>query len=229
MCLIYLGEFRNFSFSFFKFRADSSLCSAHSRLKEGLRLWGCSTDGLAAVVSFSLSEFPSLVPETARRMILSGHGFTPRFLASTPRNLSAQNSFVAAGSGTTAQPNKLVARKGPGAKRPRLQSQVVSTRPQVVNAQPSNFASVFASAPVLIGPITNGPITNGNAFTSTSSNAFASTSSAPYPPQNAYNGAAPHPPTFNHDSPSLDQSVSRKRKASPIPFDELNVHSAVVP
>ncbi|GAA5946255.1 hypothetical protein JCM3765_000173 [Sporobolomyces pararoseus] len=185
--------------------------------KDGLNLWACSSDGLAAVASFSLSEFPPLVPEASRRDILAAHGFSPRLLAPTPRNLSAQNSFVG-GTGTAAQPNKLVARKGPNAKRARPVVVQTQPQPQINGAQAStSSAAAFASAPIV-----NHPVTNGNAFASTS---------AAQPSHNAFNGAAayPPPPQLNHNSSSFDNPRKRKASALPLQIDDSNLYSAVGP
>ena len=218
---IYPGEFSlSFHLGFSSFVRGELISIRINRSKDGLNLWACSSDGLAAVASFSLSEFPPLVPEASRRDVLAAHGFVPRLLAPTPRNLSAQNSFVA-GTGTAAQPNKLVARKGPNAKRARpvvLQTQP-QPQPQVNGAQSSSSsAAAFASAPIV-----NHPVTNGNAFASTS---------AAQPSHNAFNGAAayPPPPQLNHNSSSFENP--RKRKASALPLhqiDDSNLYSAVGP
>lgn len=179
-----------------------------TRSKDGLHLWACSSDGQAAVASFSLAEFPPLVPETFRRSILAAHGFIPRMLAAAPRAISSQNSMVD-GAGTAAQPNKLVARK---TKRPRtvpLQPQPQPQPPSLAAPAPqsSTSAAAFASAPTVNGP----------AF----SNVFASSS-------DHFNGAAARPP---HHSTLSDPSFPRKRKASALPLqiDESSVYSAVGP
>ncbi|GAA6021890.1 hypothetical protein JCM11491_004782 [Sporobolomyces phaffii] len=190
--------------------------------KDGLHLWACSSDGQASVASFSLAEYPPVVPETSRREILIAHGFVPRLLTSTPRPLSAQSSIVGgqsgAAGGTADQPNKLVARKGPNAKRPR-----VAVRPQPqVQPQPqahSASAAAFASAPIVNNPAA---LTNANAFASTSAAATA----------NGFNGAAAYPPPLA--TSSMDVANPRKRKASLFPaaaadFDDASVYSAVGP
>ncbi|GAA5915392.1 uncharacterized protein JCM6883_006823 [Sporobolomyces salmoneus] len=177
--------------------------------KDGLNLWACSSDGQVAVITFSASEFPPLVPESSRRDILSAHGFTPRLLTSTPQNLSAQNSFVE-GTGTAAQPNKLVARK---TKRPRtvqLQPQAQILNNGIVPAPTqSTSAAAFASAPIF----------DASAFASTSNSAAF----------NAYNGAAPYPPPQQATSSNTLQPRKRKASALPTQIDESSVISAVGP
>ncbi|GAA5888497.1 hypothetical protein JCM16303_002190 [Sporobolomyces ruberrimus] len=140
--------------------------------KDGLHLWACSSDGQASVASFDLSEFPPVAPETSRRDILAAHGFVPRLLAATPRPLSTQGSLVGInGAGTSDQPNKLVPRKGPNAKRPRV-VQLQQPQPQTFAApQASTSAAAFATAPILNAPapLSMNPIASTSSFDPTAS------------------------------------------------------------
>ncbi|GAA5942211.1 uncharacterized protein JCM15063_002043 [Sporobolomyces koalae] len=173
--------------------------------KDGLQLWACSSDGQVSVASFSLDEYPPLAPEASRREILSSHGFAPRLLAPMTRPLASHGSSngAAKGTGTAAQPNKLVARKGPNAKRPRV---VPLVQPQPL-VQPtaqsaSSSAAAFAAAPIVNAPAP--PLAaNGHAF------APAVYVNTPHVPHAAPNAASAETP-----------NNSRKRKATLAPQTE---------
>jgi len=109
------------------------------------------------------------------------------------------------GAGTSDQPNKLVARKGPNAKRPRV---AVAPLVQPQPLQPVAVNPAFANAPVFDAPP---PSMNGNAF--------ASTSTAQYPQILPQQQTYPPPTTFSSGAAPL-QSPSRKRKASIQPLQE---------
>ncbi|GAA5824078.1 hypothetical protein JCM10212_000976 [Sporobolomyces blumeae] len=176
--------------------------------KDGLQLWACSSEGHVSVATFSLAEFPTVAPSAARDAILSSYGFVPPKPLPPSRPISSLSSQPNGTSGTAAQPNKLVARKGPNAKRPRLVQPVahalVQPQPLATPAQ-STTAAAFANAPTYNAP--------SSLSAATSANAFASTSAAQHPayapptvPQTAFGSA---PPPLAHST-----SDSRKRKAS---------------
>ena len=109
------------------------------------------------------------------------------------------------------QPKMLVARKGPGARRPRT-VQLVQPAPVMAAPGAAAASNPFVSAPTLPGQAP--PLAAAAA-----PNAFASTSAQPYaaPPPGF---GAPPPPGFGAPlvQPVNDLSASRKRKASHAPL-----------
>ncbi|GAA5878315.1 hypothetical protein JCM3774_001984 [Rhodotorula dairenensis] len=118
--------------------------------RDGKQLWASSSDGQVAVATFEYSEFAPVAPAGTRDVIFASYGYKSR--AAPPLVHRPVAGGATNGGGTEAQPNALVARKGPGAKRPR-------TVPVPVAAA----SNPFANAAVVSGPAP--PI---NAFASTS-------------------------------------------------------------
>ncbi|GAA6039502.1 hypothetical protein JCM8097_009584 [Rhodosporidiobolus ruineniae] len=168
--------------------------------KDGKQLWLSSSEGHVACIVFSYSEYAPLAPpETQSQIFQTAYGVVPRAKVSVSRPLSAQSSLSTAtgaggGGGTMTQPNTLVARKGPNAKRPRtvqlLQNQpfapaqpsplqqAMQVQPQpLVGQQVAPAVNPFANAPTF--PAQQQPIQQQQQVV----NAFASTSAAQFPQQ----------------------------------------------
>ncbi|GAA5916278.1 hypothetical protein JCM5296_002639 [Sporobolomyces johnsonii] len=187
--------------------------------KDGMQLWASSSEGHVAVLTFDLSEYAPVAPAGTQASLHSVYGYTPRRIAVPSRPLTPQSSMTSAG-GTVGQPNKLVARKGPNAKRPKLVNNAQPLQPSPLQntmsfapAQPqaapqTAAAAAFANAPTYASPALVG-------------NAFASSSTAQLPPQ-----YAPPPQSQQHPQfapfggvappvqPQGDPSSARKRKVS---------------
>ncbi|GAA5935943.1 hypothetical protein JCM3775_007368 [Rhodotorula graminis] len=182
--------------------------------RDGTQLWASSSDGQIAVLEFALAEFATVSPEGTKDIIHESYGFKPR----NRPVLSAQSSLQLGrpatpnpNEGSMSQPKMLVARKGPGAKRPRT-VQLVQPAPLVVGAAgaAAPAANPFVSAPTFPG---QAPPLAGAA----APNAFASTSAQPYAAPLPGFGA-PAPPGFGAPQPVNDLTASRKRKASHAPL-----------
>ncbi|BGP55906.1 hypothetical protein JCM8202_002694 [Rhodotorula sphaerocarpa] len=162
--------------------------------RDGKQLWASSSDGQIAVATFQYDEFAPVAPAGTREALYRTYNYTPRVRIAAPIRpaLSASaGGLAAATNGTVSQPNALVARKGPGAKRPRTVPLVSQVPQQQQQQQPPAQANAFTHAAVAAGPAP--PI-----------NAFASTSAAGTSPMMApgANGAVVN-----------DLAGSRKRKA----------------
>ncbi|GAA5970462.1 hypothetical protein JCM21900_003136 [Sporobolomyces salmonicolor] len=189
--------------------------------KDGMQLWASSSEGHVAVLTFDLSEYAPVAPAGTAASLHSVYGYTPRRIAAPSRPLTPQSSMTGAG-GTVGQPNKLVARKGPNAKRPKLLN-----NGQPLQPSPLQNTTNFAPAQSQAAPQTAAAAAFANAPTYASpalvGNAFASSSTAQLPPQYApplQPQQHPHPP-FASFGPvatpvqaQVDPSSSRKRKAS---------------
>lgn len=170
--------------------------------KDGKQLWASSSDGQVAVLTFDYAEFAPVAPEGTKAALHAAYGYTPSRakLAAAPAVVA--NGFAADATpggqagGTLAQPNTLVARKGPGAKRPRTVQLVTQPLPgQQQQPVASTSAAAFASAPTLPG--------------AAAATAFQQQAAQPPVPQQMF-GAQPPPAAST-------ASTSRKRKASAVP------------
>ena len=156
--------------------------------KDGKQLWASSSDGQVAVVTFDYGEFAPIAPAGTQQRLFAEYGYTPRRLAAAVAPVvSGVVNGTGGGGGTESQPNALVARKGPGAKRPRT--------------VPLQTTNPFANAAVASGPAP--PI-----------NAFASTSAAAPFGSPAF-GGVPAAPAASTSVQVNDLTASRKRKAPP--------------
>ncbi|GAA5862936.1 hypothetical protein JCM8547_003626 [Rhodosporidiobolus lusitaniae] len=183
--------------------------------RDGKGLWISSSEGHVGVLSFSLSEYAPVAPDGFQAQLFQQqYGVAPRVKQAVSRPVSAQSSLSGAGGpGSLAQPNKLVARKGPNAKRPRLvqpvMAQPVAALPGALvqqqpfaPAQPSPLQQAMAvpvqqqsmqvmpvqQQPQLVNPFASAPTFANPAAASAAgaaatANAFASTSAAQLPPQ----------------------------------------------
>lgn len=120
--------------------------------KDGLQLWACSSEGHIAVLTFSLDEFPTRAPPGAKEAHHATFGFKKRVNLVAPGTTPLSAMFGAQGGATMDKPNVLVARKGPGAKRPR--AQLTNQLPTPVAAQNggggmSAFQAASAEAQIL--------------------------------------------------------------------------------
>ncbi|GAA5911337.1 hypothetical protein JCM8208_005225 [Rhodotorula glutinis] len=175
--------------------------------RDGTQLWASSSDGQVAVLEFTLAEFATVSPEGTKEMIHASYNFKPRnrpVLSAASSLQLGRPSTPNPNEGTLSQPKMLVARKGPGAKRPRT-VQLVQPAP-VVGAPGAAAANPFVSAPTLPGQAP--PLAAAAA-----ANAFASTSAQPYAAAAPGFGALPPPA-----QPVNDLTASRKRKASHAPL-----------
>ncbi|GAA5843469.1 hypothetical protein JCM9279_000760 [Rhodotorula babjevae] len=182
--------------------------------RDGTQLWASSSDGQVAVLEFAVAEFATVTPESAKAQIHASHGFKPRNRPVRSAQSSLQlgrPSTPNPNEGTLSQPKMLVARKGPGAKRPRT-VQLVQPAPVLGAPGAAAAANPFISAPTLPGQAP--PLAAAAA-----ANTFASTSAQPYagPPPGF---GAPPLPGFGAAvaQPVHDLSASRKRKASHAPM-----------
>ncbi|BGP40593.1 HIR complex subunit [Rhodotorula kratochvilovae] len=186
--------------------------------RDGTQLWASSSDGQVAVLQFELGEFAPVAPKETAAALHALYGYVPRARPALSAASSLQLGRPATpnlGEGTLTQPKQLVARKGPGAKRPRVVQPVVA-QPVPAPAAAAAPGNPFASAPTFPGQAP--PL---------ALNAFASTSAQPYAPAPA---AAPQqfvqPPAFGAPAPAPapqvvnDLSGARKRKASHAPAAE---------
>ncbi|BGO91897.1 hypothetical protein NBRC10512_007688 [Rhodotorula toruloides] len=171
--------------------------------RDGKQLWASSSDGQVAVLTFDYGEFAPVAPEGTKAALHATYGYTPSRARLVAAPAVVANGIGAAGGaatpggpagGTLAQPNTLVARKGPGAKRPRTVQ--LSTQPLPAQQQPvaSTSAAAFASAPTLPG---------------SAASAFQQAAAQQPVPQQMF--GAPPPPAA--------ASTSRKRKASNVPVE----------
>ncbi|KAK4047050.1 HIR complex subunit [Microbotryomycetes sp. JL221] len=132
---------------------------------DGTQLWICSSEGHIVVFAFELSEFGTPVPMGALEVFYRDtYGISPR-RTTVSSQISAATAASASGTnGTMAQPNKLVARKGPGAKRvvPRAVVQPQPLIPVSVPAAPIGSSALGGSSSVM----TVGQVVNGLAATS---------------------------------------------------------------
>ena len=152
--------------------------------KDGKQLWASSSDGQVAVVTFDYAEFAPIAPAGTQQRLFAEYGYKPRRLAAVAPSPVLVNGGAG---GTESQPNALVARKGPGAKRPRT--------------VPLQTTNAFANAAVASGPAP--PI-----------NAFASTSAAAPFGSPAFGGVPPAAPAASTTAVQInDLTASRKRKA----------------
>ena len=156
--------------------------------KDGKQLWASSSDGQVAVVTFDYAEFAPVAPAGTQQRLFAEYGYAPRRLA-TAAVAPSPVLVNGGGGGTESQPNALVARKGPGAKRPRT--------------VPLQTTSPFANAAVVSGPAP--PI---NAFASTSAAAAAAPFGSP-----AFGGVPAAPAASTSSVQINDLTASRKRKA----------------
>ncbi|GAA5983758.1 hypothetical protein JCM10908_005913 [Rhodotorula pacifica] len=169
--------------------------------KDGKQLWASSSDGQIAVVTFEYAEFAPIAPDGTQDRLFAEYGYKTRVRAAAVARpaLTTLSGLANGGGGTVSQPNALVARKGPGAKRPRA----IPLQPPVIPSMASSSAAnPFANAAVAPGPAP--PI-----------NAFASTSAAVAGPAHfaspAFGAAAAAPAAAG--GPVNDLNTSRKRKA----------------
>ncbi|GAA5910457.1 hypothetical protein JCM6882_007360 [Rhodosporidiobolus microsporus] len=208
--------------------------------KDGLSLWISSSEGHVSALTFSLSEYaPVAPPSTQADLFATQYGVAPRAKLLL-RPVSAAGSAASlggagggAGQGTLSQPNTLVARKGPNAKRPRLiqpvaqplvggvvqpvpllqqqqQQQALSAMAAPFQpAQPSPLQNAMAVAPVLPPQQQQG----ANPFAAAQPmNAFASTSAGAAGA--AAFGAPPPPGVAAADPAAAAASNGRKRKST---------------
>ncbi|GAA6053197.1 hypothetical protein JCM3770_000025 [Rhodotorula araucariae] len=197
--------------------------------RDGTQLWASSSDGQIAVLQFELGEFAPVAPKETTTALHASYGYVPRARPALPAASSLQLGRSATprpDEGTLSQPKQLVARKGPGAKRPRVVQPV-----QAVQAmQPIPAAAAAAGVPVASNPFASAPIFPGHAPPRAQQVAYASTSAQPYAPPPSLPGfgaAAPAPrpqqqqPAFGAPAPPPqivnELSGSRKRKASHAP------------
>lgn len=176
--------------------------------RDGTQLWASSSDGQVAVLAFDVAaEFAPVAPRDAHKTLHAAYGYVPPPSRARPA-LSAQSSLSLGrpatpnpGEGTLSQPKVLLARKGPGAKRPRT---VQLAQPAPL---PAAAANPFATAPTFPGHAP--PLAAAGA-----ANAYASTSAQPYAPPMQPGFGAPGPAPHQ---PVNDLTGSRKRKASLAP------------
>lgn len=164
--------------------------------KDGKQLWASSSDGQIAVATFEYAEFAPVAPEGTRELLYRQYGYTPRNRPLLPRPVAAVTTMAngtSGGGGTVHQPNALVARKGPGAKRPR------TIVPQA--------APVVASAAFMNAPVAAGPAPSMNAYASTSAAAAAAPGYYDAP-LNARKRRAPPPDEYPYydDEPPLQEA-----------------------
>lgn len=159
--------------------------------KDGKQLWASSSDGQVAVVTFDYAEFAPVAPAGTQQRLFAEYGYTPRRLAAVAPSPVLVNGGGGGGGGTESQPNALVARKGPGAKRPRT--------------VPLQTANPFANAAVAPGPA---PPINALASTSTAAPFGSPAFGSP-----AFGGVPAAPAGSSSAVQINDLTASRKRKA----------------
>ncbi|BGP16724.1 hypothetical protein JCM10213_009142 [Rhodosporidiobolus nylandii] len=228
--------------------------------KDGTQLWISSSEGHVAALVFSLSEYAPAAPPGAQATIFqAAYGITPRAKVSISRPLSAASSSSTLGAGTLSQPNTLVARKGPNAKRPRVAQLQPQAQP-FAPAQPSPLQNAMqmpalgtvGAAAAAVPSVLQQPQANPFAAAPTfpagaqamggmSGNAFASTSAAQIPPPQQQQpvqvyqlnpGAAPFAPFGAAPAPQPEASVltsGKKRKASAVEAQQQQQQSPPFP
>lgn len=88
------------------------------RSSDGLQLWACSSEGHVTTFIFDSTELPTMAPPGTREAYHRTYNFVPRLQVGRPLSThSSASSLAPTPVGTMAQPNLLVSRKGPGAKR----------------------------------------------------------------------------------------------------------------
>ncbi|ORY52826.1 WD40-repeat-containing domain protein [Leucosporidium creatinivorum] len=187
---------------------------------DGTQLWACSSEGHVAAFTFAISEFGTPVPAgTKESFFASNYGVQPRARPALTAQ-SSSSSLGGAGVGTLAQPNKLMARKGPNAKRPRT---VVPTPLQQVQQQqlaPNGYPGMGAPA---ANPFAAAQPIAANPFAAAAPqppapNPFQSapTFNAPPPPNVGWGGAIPQvqpPPVPAQAQAGPGPATAKKRKA----------------
>lgn len=118
--------------------------------KDGLQLWACSSEGHVAALIFSLDEFPTLAPPGTKEAHHATFGFKRRINLAPAGTTPLSAMFGSQTGATVDKPNVLIARKGPGAKRPRAQLTTQAPAPiQNGNGEMSAFQAAAAQAQVL--------------------------------------------------------------------------------
>ncbi|KAK4047227.1 HIR complex subunit [Microbotryomycetes sp. JL201] len=197
---------------------------------DGKQLWSCSSEGHITVFTFELSEFGTPAPAGALdTFFMQVYGVSPA--AARAKAAVAVASSTNGTGGTMSQPNKLVARKGPGAKRivPRAVQPIVPTPPTL----PQSVQAVGMTAlPAIPGMHAGGPVAAVHQHAQTF--ALQSPSSAPSAMQQqqqqptAFQSALQVAPTYNTAPPPnvgwtgavvgtpepIQAATSRKRKTT---------------
>ncbi|GAA5967585.1 hypothetical protein JCM11641_005703 [Rhodosporidiobolus odoratus] len=215
--------------------------------KDGTQLWLSSSEGHVACLQFALSEYAPVAPQGTQATLFATQYNVAPVKAPISRPLSAQSSLSTATGGTMAQPNTLVARKGPNAKRPRTVQ--LSTQP-FAPAQPSPLQNAMqmpmsgagaqqqpmpqlAQQQPQVNPFAAAPTYPAQA--AMAGNAFASTSAAQLPPQQFQPPPMPGPQAFGafgapppQPAPIVDLTAAststlsakkRKTTTGPAPID----------
>lgn len=141
------------------------------RSADGTQLWSCSSEGHVCVFTFALSELGYPAPPSAKAACHATYKFNRRApdVSRALVTYSSQQSQGGAPVGTLAQPNMLVSRKGPGAKR------IVAPAARPVALPPvARQRSIFAVPESSQPP----PPPRANAFASTSADPWAANNGA---------------------------------------------------
>ncbi|KAL8291734.1 hypothetical protein RQP46_001992 [Phenoliferia psychrophenolica] len=129
---------------------------------DGTQLWSCSSEGHVNVFTFNLSEFNAIAPPGTKEAYHKTYDFHRARLPAPPRPLGPSSSSVQfPGMGTMAQPNTLIARKGPGAKRRVVPQPLPPPPPVPVAIAVAPVASTSAAIHPPMGNAFQPPITNG--------------------------------------------------------------------
>ncbi|KAK4701977.1 protein HIRA/HIR1, partial [Phenoliferia sp. Uapishka_3] len=133
------------------------------RSSDGTQLWACSSEGHVAVFTFTLSDFNAVAPAGTKEAYHRTYNFNRRAPLVSRVGLTQASSSASLNGpsiGTMAQPNTLIARKGPGAKRRVIPTIVQPPPPRAVHHhQP--VASTSAAIHPPMGNAFQPPIQNG--------------------------------------------------------------------
>ncbi|KAM0791654.1 hypothetical protein ACM66B_006090 [Microbotryomycetes sp. NB124-2] len=180
---------------------------------DGTQLWSCSSEGHVTVFTFELSEFGTPAPPGALdAFFLHMYQVSPA-AARAKAAAMALGTSMANGSttttGTMVQPNKLVARKGPGAKRvvprpmqPIMPTPQAPTLPQPVATTPGMPLPPMPGMPPLTAhsAVANGSTSSSVAFQNAQTIPSLQSPALPQQP-NAFQSALHAAPTYSTAPP----------------------------